>query len=107
MTKNEHYRALLQNCVRIPCRYCNDIWFATAENMSYIKLKLEACLSWRSRPIAKSANKTNYMALSQTEPTRLARKHSADLEQVSFPLYPPSDLHKRRWLDRCALSGDQ
>ena len=38
VTKNEHYRAMLQNCVRnrIPFRYVlNDIWFASAENMSY------------------------------------------------------------------------
>ena len=43
MTKNEHFRAMLQNCVhnRIPCRYVlNDIWFASAENMNYIKRTL-------------------------------------------------------------------
>ncbi len=43
VTKNEHLRAMLQNCVRnrIPCRYVlNDIWFASDENMGHIKLKL-------------------------------------------------------------------
>ena len=43
VTKNEHFRAMLQNWVhnRIPFRdVLNDIWFASAENMSYIKRTL-------------------------------------------------------------------
>lgn len=43
-TKNEMYRDLLYQAVRnqIPFKYAlNDIWFASAENMNFIKLTLE------------------------------------------------------------------
>jgi len=43
-TKNEHYRHMLQAVFRnkIPFRYVlNDIWFASAENMRFVKLDLE------------------------------------------------------------------
>ena len=44
VTKNDHFRAMLHNCVRnrIPFRYVlNDIWFASAENMCSVKRKLD------------------------------------------------------------------
>ena len=44
VTKNEHYRRMLQTAVanRIPFRYVlNDVWFASAENMRCVKLDLE------------------------------------------------------------------
>ena len=74
VTKNEHFRAMLQNCVRnrIPCRYVlNDIWFAAAENMS-----------------------------SQTQVSIVAKrkfnKPRSDMcRPGAFPLYL-LDLHKRR-----------
>lgn len=43
-TKNEMYRDLLQQAVknRIPFKYAlNDIWFASAENMNFVKLTLK------------------------------------------------------------------
>jgi hypothetical protein len=43
-TKNEMYRDLLQQAVKnqIPFQYAlNDIWFASAENMNFVKLTLE------------------------------------------------------------------
>jgi hypothetical protein len=43
-TKNEMYRDLLQQAVKnqIPFKYVlNDIWFAAAENMKFVKLTLE------------------------------------------------------------------
>jgi hypothetical protein len=43
-TKNEHYRNMLQAVSRnkIPFKYVlNDIWFASAENMRFVKLDLE------------------------------------------------------------------
>ena len=58
---------MLQNCVRnrIPFRYVlNDIWFASAENMSYVKLNLdkEFIMALKTnRKIALCLNKTNYM----------------------------------------------
>jgi hypothetical protein len=43
-TKNEMYRDLLQQAVKnkIPFKYAlNDIWFASAENMNFVKLTLK------------------------------------------------------------------
>ena len=43
-TKNEIYRDLLQQAVKnqIPFEYAlNDIWFASAENMNFVKITLE------------------------------------------------------------------
>jgi hypothetical protein len=43
-TKNEMYRDLLQQAVKnqIPFQYAlNDIWFASAENMNFVKITLE------------------------------------------------------------------
>jgi hypothetical protein len=43
-TKNEMYRDLLQQAVKnqIPFKYAlNDIWFASAENMNFVKTRLE------------------------------------------------------------------
>ncbi len=44
VTKNERYRRMLQTTVanRIPFRYVlNDLWFASAENMHFVKLDLD------------------------------------------------------------------
>ena len=64
--------------------------------------------SWDSRPIARSPFlvKTNSMA--QTASTRPARKHDGHLSGAGAlsPLSAPSELHKRRWLDRCAGASD-
>lgn len=43
-TKNERYRELLKACVanRVPFRYVlNDVWYASAENMRFIKSELK------------------------------------------------------------------
>jgi hypothetical protein len=53
-TKNEMYRDLLQQAVKnkIPFRYVlNDIWFASAENMNFVKLTLKK--EFVSKAIAK------------------------------------------------------
>src|SRR3954463_15024172 len=44
LTKNEHYRQLLEACAknRIGFRYVlNDVWYASSENMIYVKQNLE------------------------------------------------------------------
>ena len=116
VTKNEHFRAMLQNCVRnrIPFRYVlNDVWFASAENMSYVKLKLDKefimALKTNRKVALCQQDKLHgrYHRLNQLD---LPEKHSdRHLSGTGIfpPLSAPSDLHKRRWLDRCALSGDQ
>ncbi len=95
VTKSEHFRSLLHTCMRnqIPFRYVlNDIWFASSENMKYIKQKL--------RKDFIMALKTNRkIALSQRD-KRQNRFHKLDqlalpedtvtavfLEQVLFPVY--------------------
>jgi len=43
-TKNAHYRSMLQATInnRVQCQYVlNDLWFASAENMRFVKLDLE------------------------------------------------------------------
>jgi hypothetical protein len=44
VTKNERYRTMLQACRRnqIPCRFVlNDVWYASAENMKFVKHDLQ------------------------------------------------------------------
>ena len=95
VTKNEHFRAMLQNCVRnrIPCRYVlNDVWFASAENMSDVKTQVRQGVyhgaqdQSQSRPLP---TRQTRWSLSQTEPTRLARKHS-DRHLSGTGIFPPS-----------------
>ena len=95
VTKNEHYREMLQQCVRnqIPFQYVlNDLWFASAENMHFVKLDLkkEFIMALKSnRKVALSAeDKQNgrYQRLDQLDVPEdtLTVIH---LEQVSFPLH--------------------
>lgn len=94
-TKNEHYREMLQYAVRnqIPFRYVlNDLWFASAENMRFVKLALE-----KEFIMALKANRK--VALSAEEKRhgqyqRLDHLNSPEdtlttiyLEQVPFPLH--------------------
>ena len=102
---------MLQNCVRnrIPCRL-NDIWFAAAENMSYVKLNLD-------KEFIMALKTNRKIALCQQDKLhgRYHRLNQLDLpentvtviylEQVSFPLYllrRPAQTQMA-----CALSGDQ
>ena len=94
VSKNEHYRAMLQQCVRnqIPFRYVlNDIWFASAENMCFVKLDLDKDFVMAlktNRKVALSAEdkqKGRYQRIDQLDlpkdtPTLIY------LEQVPFPL---------------------
>ena len=95
VTKNEHYREMLQQCVRnqIPFQYVlNDLWFASAEKMRFVKLDLkkEFIMALKSnRKVALSAeDKQNgrYQRLDQLDVPEdtLTVIH---LEQVSFPLH--------------------
>ena len=96
---------MLQNCVhnRIPCRYVlNDIWFASAENMNYIKRTL-------GKEFIMGLKTNRKIALSRQDKQhgRYHRLHQLDLpEDTVTVIYleqsAPSELHKRRWLDRCA-----
>ena len=99
VTKNEHYRAMLDQCVknRIPFRYVlNDLWFASADNMRFVKLDLA-----KEFIMALKANRK--VALS-TEDKQNGRYRRLDrvpfgcdlpegtlttvyLEQVPFPLF--------------------
>jgi len=95
VTKNEHFRAMLHNCVRnrIPFRYVlNDIWFASAENMCHIKRKL-------GKEFIMGLKANRKVALSHPDKLH-GRYHRLDtldlpedtvtviyLEQVPFPLH--------------------
>jgi hypothetical protein len=54
--KNEYYRAMLQQAVdnQIPFRYVlNDVWYASAENMRFVKQRLHKDFIIRSKPTAR------------------------------------------------------
>ena len=116
VTKNEHYRAMLQQCVQnqIPFRYVlNDIWFASAENMRFVKLDLE-----KEFIMALKANRKVALSAEDKQQGRYQRIDQLDLPEDTLnghlsgagalsPSSAPPGLHKRRRLDRCALSGDE
>lgn len=95
VTKNEHFRTMLQNCVqnRIPFRYVlNDIWFASAENMRYIKDELgkEFIMGLKSnRKIALSRQEKQQGRYHRLEQLDLPEDTVTViyLEQVPFPLH--------------------
>ena len=95
ITKNEHYQAMLQQVVgnQIPFRYVlNDIWFASAENMRFVKLKLE-----KEFIMALKANRKVALSLTDKENGRYQRLDKLEfaedtliriyLPEVPFPLH--------------------
>ena len=95
ITKNEYYRRMLQATCRnnIPFRYVlNDIWFAAAENMCFVKLDLEKdfIMALKSnRKVALSADeksKGKYQRIDQLEVPE-GSTQIIYLEGVPFPLH--------------------
>lgn len=95
VTKNEEYRAMVEQCVRnqIPFRYVlNDIWFASAENMRFVKLDMDKEFIMALKPNRKVAlspeDKQNglYQRLDQLIIPE-ATLTPIYLEQVPFPLH--------------------
>jgi hypothetical protein len=93
-TKNEHYRQMLQAVCRnrIPFKYVlNDIWFASAENMRFVKLDLEKdfIMALKSnRKVALSEDdkaKGKYQRIDQLEVPE-GSTQTIFLESVPFPL---------------------
>jgi hypothetical protein len=95
VTKNEHYRVMLQQCVRnqIPFQYVlNDLWFAAAENMCFVKLDLK-----KEFIMALKANRKVALSAEDKQQGRYQRLDQLDvpedtlvvihLEQVPFPLH--------------------
>ena len=94
-TKNERYRRMLQATCKnkIPFEYVlNDLWFASAENMRFVKLDLkkEFIMALKSnRKIALSEDdKSNgkYQRIDQLELPE-GTTHTIYLEGVPFPLH--------------------
>jgi len=95
ITKNEYYRRMLQATCRnnIPFRYVlNDIWFAAAENMCFVKLDLKKdfIMALKSnRKVALSADdksKGKYQRIDQLEVLE-GSTQIIYLEGVPFPLH--------------------
>ncbi len=93
-TKNEYYRAMLQQSIQnqIPFKYVlNDVWFASADNMNFVKHKLhkEFVMPLKTnRKVALSADDKRqgiYVRVDEIEiePNTL---RSVYLEDVSFPM---------------------
>lgn len=95
ITKNEHYREMLKYAVQnqIPFRYVlNDLWFASAENMRFVKLDLE-----KEFIMALKSNRKVALSLADKQHGQYQRLDKLDspedtlttiyLEQVPFPLH--------------------
>lgn len=95
VTKNEHYREMLQQSVRnqIPFQYVlNDLWFASAENMRFVKLDLK-----KEFIMALKSNRKVALSAEDKQNGRYQRLDQLDvpedtltviyLEQVPFPLH--------------------
>lgn len=93
-TKNEMYRDLLQQAVKnqIPFKYAlNDIWFASAENMNFVKitLKKEFVMPLKgNRKVALSADAKQSGRYQRVDTLELEPMHPVTvyLEGVEFPL---------------------
>jgi hypothetical protein len=94
LTKNEHYRRMLEACMknRIEFRYVlNDVWYASSENMSYIKEELEKEFIMpikTNRNVAlslehKKRGEYEQVASVELEPGTVREVY---VEQVEFPL---------------------
>lgn len=94
VTKNEHYREMLKVCVRNRLRFryaLNDSWYASAENMMFIKHELERdfvmALKVNRKVALSAADKAagRYQAISTLDlPEGTLRE--VYLETVDFPL---------------------
>jgi hypothetical protein len=95
LTKNEHYRRMLKVCAknRIGFRYVlNDVWYASSENMSYIKEELEKEFIMplkTNRKVAlslerKKRGEYEQVASLELEPGTVREVY---VEQVEFPLF--------------------
>lgn len=93
VTKNEHFRQLLRFCVKnVPFRYVfSDVWYASAENMKYIRrdLKRHFLMPLKSnRNVALSTydkRRGNYVTV-ETLPLKEGATITVYLEEVPFPL---------------------
>jgi DDE superfamily endonuclease len=93
-TKNEHYRELLRQAVRnrIPFKFVlNDVWYAAADNMKYIKhdLKKDFIMPIKSnRKLALSLDDKQQGRLVTVDTLQLEPQATREvyLESVDFPL---------------------
>jgi hypothetical protein len=94
LTKNEHYRRMLEACAknRIGFRYVlNDVWYASSENMRYVKEDLEKEFIMpikTNRKVAlslehKKRGEYERVASVELEPGTVVEVH---VEQVEFPV---------------------
>ena len=86
ISKNEHYRTLLEQAVQnqVPFRYVlSDVWYASAENMRFVKHALEKDFVM---PI--KANRKVALSLADKHPGRYVRVDTLELElNVTCPIY--------------------
>ena len=93
VSKNEHFRTLVTQCVknRVPMRYVlADLWFASAENMRYLKLDLQLDFIFGSKSTAKSRSPWPTSKRASTPGSR-----SCLYPKVRRPLFTWSKSHLR------------
>lgn len=113
-TKNEQYREMLKLCVKnnIKFRYViNDVWYASSENMMYVKSILKKDFVMPIKTNRKTAlshkDKLNgkYVTVSVLE-LKENNKREIYLEGDKFPSgSDKANLQKRRWQSRGSLFG--
>lgn len=94
ITKNEYYRQMLQQAVinRIPFKYVlNDVWFASADNMNFVKhkLKKEFVMPLKTnRKVALSAHDKRHGVYVRVDEVEIEPNavRLVYLEDVSFPM---------------------
>ena len=93
-SKNTHYRRLLQSCVKnaIPFQYViNDVWYASAENMMFVRhtLKKHFVMPLKSNRKVALSGADKRQGKYQAVETLVFKKETAQevyLEGVDFPL---------------------
>lgn len=93
ITKNEYFRQLVHSCIKnMPFRYVlSDVWYASAENMNFIKQQLQRHFIMpikSNRHVALSAQQKRrgeYVSV-ETLPFKEATTITVYIEAVSFPL---------------------
>lgn len=107
--KNEHYRTMLRACVQngLVFRYVlNDVWFASAENMTLVKTELNKDFvmplkSNRNVALSEQDKKRGRFQAVETLALEPDRPHRVWLEQVAFPLL----LVKQVFLNKDGSTG--
>lgn len=105
ISKNEHYRALLRQALdnQIPFKYVlNDVWFASAENMKFVKRELN-----KDFVMPVKANRKVALSLADQQQRRYGRVDTLTLEpNVTYEVYLEDVDFPLRLIKQVFVNGD-